>query len=72
MTGDEAGERADLSEQSHLVHLGDHSVEDLSLEGPEDDGFVLDGVEDEPLTSLDEAGSNTVDGGDGNDEAILA
>ena len=42
------------------------------LEGSEDDGLVLDGVDDEALAGLDEAGADVVDGGDGDDEAVLA
>ena len=34
VTGDEAGEGADLSEQSDLVDLGHHRVQDLALERP--------------------------------------
>ena len=36
MTGDEARERAYLSEQAHLVDLGHHSVQNLSFEWPVD------------------------------------
>ena len=42
------------------------------LEGSEDDGLVLDGVDDEALAGLDEAGADVVDGGDGDHEAVLA
>ena len=35
MAGDEAGEGADLSEQSDLVDLGHHRVQNLAFERPE-------------------------------------
>ena len=34
VAGNEAGERPDLSEQSHLVNLGHHGIQDLSFEWP--------------------------------------
>ena len=68
----EAGEGTDLCEEPHLVDLRHHGVQHLALERSEDDGLVLDWVEDKPLPGLDEPRSHTVDGGDGNDEAILA
>ena len=72
VAGDEAGEGADLREQPDLVDLRDHGVQHLALEGPEDDGLVLDGVEDESLAGLDEAGADVIDARDGDDEAVLA
>ena len=72
VAGDEAGEGPDLREQPHLVDLRHHGVQDLALEGPEDDGLVLDGVEHESLAGLDEPGPHVVDAGDGDDEAVLA
>ena len=72
MAGDEAGEWPDVCEEPHLVDLGYDSVEDLTLKGPEHNGLVLDGVDDEALSRLDEAGGDVVDGGDGDDESILA
>ena len=72
VAGDEAAKRADLGVEADLVHLGDDGVDDLVLEGPEDDGLVLDGVDDEALAGLDDAAADVVDGGDGDHEAVLA
>ena len=72
VAGNKAGEGTDLREEAHLVHLRHHGVQHLALERSEDDGFVLNGVENKPLAGLDETGAHTVDGGDGYDEAILA
>ncbi len=70
--GDEAGERANLGEDAHLVDLRDDGVEDLALEGPEDDRLVLDEVGDEAGPRLDHPVADAVDGEHGDDEAVLA
>jgi len=72
MTRDEAWEGTDLSEEAHFVNLSDHSVQNLSFKRLEDDGFVLNRVNDEVLSRLNEACTDVVDGGDGDDETIFA
>jgi hypothetical protein len=47
-------------ESDHCLYLGDNSVQDLALEGAEDDGLVLDGVDDKPLARLDQTRPHTV------------
>ena len=72
MPGYEARERPNLSEQTNFIDLGYHGIQDLTFEGPEHDGLVLDGVKDEALAGLDEPGAHVVDAGDGDHEAVLA
>jgi hypothetical protein len=55
-----------------LVYLGDNGVQDLALEGPEDDGLVLDGIDDKPLARLDQARSHTVNCRHCNHEPVFA
>jgi hypothetical protein len=38
----------------HCLYLGDNGVQDIALEGAEDDGLVLDGIDDKPLARLDQ------------------
>ncbi len=38
----------------HCLYLSHNGVQDLALEGAEDDGLVLDGIDDEPLAPLDQ------------------
>lgn len=52
--------------------LRDDRVEHLPLEGPEDDGLVLDRVDDEALAGLDQAGPDVVDRRHRDHEAVLA
>ena len=42
------------------------------LERSEDDGFVLDVVDDQPLARLDQSCADVLDVGDGDHEAVLA
>lgn len=65
-------ERSDLHENSDLVDLGDHSLQDLSLEGSEHDRLVLHWKLGESPARKEMSGSDRVDGGHGYDEAVLA
>ena len=55
---------------SHLVDLSDHSVHHLPLKGPEHDGLVLDGIQDEASAGLDHPRPDVVYGGDCDDKPI--
>ena len=54
------------------MYLCDNGIEDFVLEGTEDNGLVLDRVDDKPLAGLNEAGADVVDRRDGDDKAVLA
>ena len=54
------------------MYLCDNGIEDFVFERSEDDGLVLDRVDDEPLAGLNKAGADVVDRRDGDDEAVLA
>ena len=54
------------------MYLCDNGIEDFVFERSEDDGLVLDRVDDKSLSGLDEAGPDVVDRRDGDDEAVLA
>lgn len=72
MMRNKAGQGTDLSEHAHLVNLLDHRVQHFALEGPEYDGLVFDGVDDEALTRLDNAGADLVYRRDGYHKSVLA
>ena len=56
--------------EADLVDLRDHSVQHLPLEGPEDDGLVLDRVDDKASAGLDDARSNVVNRRHSNNKSI--
>ncbi len=56
----------------HCLYLGDNGVQDLALEGAEDDGLVLDGIDDKPLARLDQARPHTVNCRHCNHEPVFA
>jgi hypothetical protein len=59
-------------DREHCLYLGDNGVQDLALEGAEDDGLVLDGVDDEPLARLDQARPHAVNCRHCNHEPVFA
>lgn len=57
---------------THLINLFHHSIQHLTLEGPENNGLVLDRIHHESLTRLNDTGANLVDGGHRYHKSILA
>lgn len=55
---------------SHLVNLGDHSVHHFPLKWAENNGLVLDWIENKPSAWLDHTCPDVVNGGDSNHKAI--
>ena len=55
-----------------LSYLCDNRIQNFSLERPENDGLVLDRINDKSLSRLNEPGPDVVDGGDGDDEAVFS
>lgn len=45
MLRDEARKRADVAENANVVYLAHHTVDYLSFERPEHDGFVVDWID---------------------------
>ena len=68
---DETRQRSDLREEACTVHLSHHSVQYLTFERSEHDGFVFDGIDDEPTSRLYVAGADVVDCGDGDDKSVF-
>jgi hypothetical protein len=56
----------------HCSYLGDNGVQNLALEGAEDDGLVLDGIDDKPLARLDQARPHAVNCRHCNHEPVFA
>lgn len=54
----------------HLVNLRDHSVHHFSLKWAENNGLILDWIENKPSPRLDHTCSDVVNSGDSNDKAI--
>lgn len=59
-----------IHEVSHLVNLGDHSVHHFPLKWAENNGLVLDWIEDKASPGLDHTCPDVVNGGDSNHKAI--
>jgi len=72
MMRNEAGKRTDFRKHANFVDLLDHRIQHFALKGPEDDGFVLHGINHESLARLDDSGSDLVYCRDRYHESILS
>ena len=72
MSGHQTHHGTDVGEDAQLVYLTHHRVHHLALHRPEHDGLVLDLVGDEALPWQYDPVPNGIDGGHGDDEAVLA
>jgi hypothetical protein len=61
-----------MDPEKHCLYLGDNGIQDLALEGAEDDGLVLDGIDNKPLARLDQTRSHTVNCRHCNHEPVFA
>ena len=44
MSGHKTGERSDLGEQAHLVHLGDYGIQHLAFERAKHNGLEIHSI----------------------------
>ena len=54
------------------TYLRYNSVKNLAFEGPEDDGFILDGIQDEAFPGLDQTRTHAVYSCHGNNKPVLS
>lgn len=71
MSGHKTGERSDLGEQAHLVHLGDYGIQHLAFERAKHNGLVLDRIESKAPALLQCPQANIIDCGHSNHKTIL-
>jgi hypothetical protein len=69
---DETGQGSNFSKHAYFVELCYDGVQNLTFEWSKDDRLVLDRIDDKTLTGLNDAGSDVVDRGDGNNKTIFA